>query len=338
MVCPTPFLQRGVVRASGVALGALLMSSTITMTAGATTPPAAGEASVTAAPQPLPRRIVGVRYGSTPTETADYERWLGRNVGAVTVYLGDGNEADMLATAKAIIRKFNGSRYSLLVFSMPLVKPGSNLTATANGALDNLAREFARELVAGGRGDDVIRPGWELNGTAFAWSAVGNPTAYAAAFRRVVTVMRAVPGAQHLRFEWNIGRAGGPPPVAAYPGDAYVDIIGMDVYDRSYKAQYANPVVRWNQFMNDDSGFLWHRNFARAHGKPMAFSEWGLSSKHVSQANPDNTLFISNFVAWVKANDVVYANYFERDTNQRSRLIHYPRSAALYKTLAKQLG
>lgn len=303
--------------------------------AGAVPVVAANPAPTTSTPaEALPAKAVGVRFGGNPRTVAQYEAWLGGNVGAVTLFLAGSSDEDFLRRADGVIRKFKGSKYRLLVFSTPLARSGRSLSQVAAGAGDPMYRRLAELLVAGGRGDDVVRLGWELNGVAFPWSAQPNPTAYAEAYRRVVTVMRSVPGADRLRFEWNVGRAGGPVPVAAWPGDEYVDVVGFDVYDRSYKAEYADPVVRWEQFLTDDSGFNWVRDFAAAHGKPIGLSEWGLSSRHVPESNPDNVYFIEQMRNWIDTNNVAYANYFENDTNYRHRLmLHYPRAAARYKQL-----
>lgn len=291
-----------------------------------------GHATPASAADPLPSHAFGVRYGNTPALIAEYERWLGKPVDVLTTYFHGPNDAQLLTTAASLIRNFKGSRYRTIVFSLPLVHSGETLTQVANGSKDHMVRELAKLLVAGGRADDVIRPGWELNQPGQPWNALANPAAYAAAFRRVVTVMRSVPGARTLRFEWNFGRGGKPVPLEAYPGDAYVDIIGLDIYDRTYNDRYRDPAVRWQSYLTGNPSLTFARDFARSKGKPIGISEWGLSSKHVPGATPDNTLFVANMVAWVKANNVAYANYFERDSNFLHRLmLHYPRGAATYK-------
>lgn len=310
----------------------------VTLAALAPSAEAVTPAPEAAAIDPLPSKGFGVRFGPKPATIAEYEAWLGRGVSAVTVFFHGNNDTDLLFAARGLINRFKGSKYRTLIFSMPLVVGNRNLASVASGSMDSLARELATALVAGGRADDVVRLGWEFNGTWFKWSAVPNPSQYASAFRRIVTVMRAVPGAKNLRFEWNVSRGGSKVSPLAYPGDAYVDIIGLDMYDRTYDARMRDPLVRWNSYLNDpNSGMLFVRDFARAHRKPMGISEWGLSSKHVPGVNPDNTLFIQKMVEFVRANNLSYANYFEDDSNYRHRLmLHYPQSAALYKRLLAQ--
>ena len=63
----------------------------------------------------------------------------------------------------------------------------------------------------------------------------------------------------------------------AYPGDAYVDMIGMDVYDQSWVPDYQVPAARWRSFINGDWSLAWQRSFAASHRKPVSFPEWGIT-------------------------------------------------------------
>ena len=60
-----------------------------------------------------------------------------------------------------------------------------------------------------------------------------------------------------------------------YPGDAYVNYVGLDVYDvesRSYPGMFAEF-----QYMETQPlGLKWLAFFSAAHGKAMVFPEWGL--------------------------------------------------------------
>ena len=52
------------------------------------------------------------------------------------------------------------------MYSVPLLpKDGSTLAAGASGAYDAHFETMARELVAQGQGDAIIRLGWEFNGS-----------------------------------------------------------------------------------------------------------------------------------------------------------------------------
>ncbi len=61
--------------------------------------------------------------------------------------------------------------------------------------------------------------------------------------------MRSVAG-ENFRFEWNPDAGAftqsGYSVAAAYPGNAYVDVIGLDAYDQSW-ATPQTPTNAWNQ-------------------------------------------------------------------------------------------
>ena len=54
-----------------------------------------------------------------------------------------------------------------------------------------------------------------------------------------------------------------------YPGDSYVDVMGVDAYNW-YQCLGGN--VPWTSFQDTVSGF---HDFGVAHGKPMIIAEWG---------------------------------------------------------------
>ena len=157
----------------------------------------------------------------------------------------------------------------------------------ANGALDATWKQEARNLVASNEANAVLRGNHEFNGGWFSWRVKpGEQGAFIAAWRRWVTVMRSVPG-QHFSFDWNptVGQEALQNPESAYPGDAYVTHVALDVYDGYYGAGFypggAQPTaaqrnVVWNQILNGPRGLVFWKNFANAHGKHMSFPEWGL--------------------------------------------------------------
>jgi hypothetical protein len=75
----------------------------------------------------------------------------------------------------------------------------------------------------------LIRFGHEMNGNWYGWS--GNPTAYVEAWRHVVSVFRQV-GASNVKWVWSPNVDNGSYPFAAYfPGDSWVDYVGLDGYN-----------------------------------------------------------------------------------------------------------
>lgn len=106
------------------------------------------------------------------------------------------------------------------------------LTDIANGVYDNVIASWAQQLA--GLGFQVmLRFDHEMNGTWYTgWS--GNPTAYVAAWKHVHDVFVAN-GATNVLWVWspNVWWPGSRATDATpyYPGDAYVDWMGLDGYN-----------------------------------------------------------------------------------------------------------
>ncbi|MGA2527537.1 MAG: glycosyl hydrolase [Acidimicrobiales bacterium] len=186
----------------------------------------------------------------------------------------------------------------------------ANWTAEcAAGDYNTYATEFATNMVAAGLGYTIIRLGHEMNGTWYndslgdtqaAWTQWGQ------CFAQEVTAMRAVPGA-HFLFDWNVNENYRDIPLADfYPGNAYVDIIGVDAYDQT---GVSIPLVgqsgRFAALAGEPDGLYAVEAFASAHGKPLSIPEWGTVSTQGD--DPDYVTNIGNFIA---SHDVAYQSWF----------------------------
>lgn len=207
---------------------------------------------------------------------------------------------------------WQGSPYHV-VFSVPMIpSDGSTLAQGAAGDFDHHFTRLAQNLVAYGYGDATIRLGWEMNGNWFAWTGQTDPTSFRAYWRNAVDAMRAVEGSS-FRFDWNPIAGGSFPVDTLYPGDAWVDIVGLDVYDQGWWPGWQDPVNRWHEIMYQPYGLIWHREFAAAHGKPISFPEFGLSDSPAHHGGGDNPYFVEKMYEWIGMNkeDVEYYAYFE---------------------------
>lgn len=208
-----------------------------------------------------------------------------------------------------------------LEYSVPMLPDvsGVSLGACAAGAYDGYWRTIAQNLVAAKQPAATVRPGWEMNGDWYKWNAAGQPGNYIGCFRHIVTTMRGVN--QSFRFDWNpnIG-LGTFPAEQAYPGDAYVDYVGVDVYDTSWTwyprpAKVTTETARlnsWNWILKGDHGLLFWRSFSAAHGKPLALTEYGSTWRSDGHGGGDNPFFIDKIVDFITdpANHVACAHYF----------------------------
>lgn len=207
---------------------------------------------------------------------------------------------------------------------------GENLRDTAAGKWDDDYRVVAKNLKLAGYGDAVIRLGHEFDTAWEPHSARGNSDAYIAAFRHVHDVFERESSA--FSFDWTSTRAGfrqyGPD---AYPGDAYVDIVGLDIYYRE-----SGPIsdrVWENQYL---PALQAHREFARTHGKPVSYPEWG-------RAYDDSSVFVDRMYSWFSSlplggpGGLKYHSYFN-ERNQDYDLQYLPKVRQRYIELFGSSG
>lgn len=189
---------------------------------------------------------------------------------------------------------------------------GTTLKAGADGAYDRHFVELGKLLVARGQADAYLRVGWEFNGGWYPWAAAADPAAWTRYFRRIVAALRSVPG-QRFRIVWN--PAQGEQQIApdrVYPGDDVVDVIGLDIYNQSWRPQdESDPQGRWANLQKMPYGLDWVAGFARQHRKPLALPEWGTGTRPDGHGWGDDPLFIANMARWISANNVAYHVYWD---------------------------
>ncbi len=292
----------------------------------AVTPPPPSPAPAPPTPTPPPptppasRNELAVYAGpGDPAGVAAFGTWLGRTPTRAVDFLDHRYGWTGIENPGWMMKAWAGNPYKLTI-SVPLLPAGAGtLQQGAAGAYNASFDRLARALVSAGRGDSILRLGWEFNGNWMPWQARNDPAAYAAYWRQVVNTMRAVPG-QSFKFDW-CPNLGWEISESSYPGDAYVDYIGQDVYD-----PLGNWGGSWSTLQTFDWGLNWHRDFARAHGKPMSFPEWGLWGVD----NPD---FIQRMHDWIRQNNVAYHSYFNVDYSGRHELAHFPQARARFQAL-----
>ena len=204
------------------------------------------------------------------------------------------------------------------------------LTAGARGAYEGYARALARNLVAAGLGDSVIRLAHEANDTGAPY-ALGTTARQLALWRQfwrnTALAMRSVPGA-HFLFDWCVNAYWRPIPLREwYPGNDVVNIIGIDAYDSGV------PVGedRWTRIYTQPDGIRDVLQFAKAHGKPVSIPEWGLAPADAhSLGGNDDPAYVNGIARVVRDNPVAYQAYFYHLDSERL-LNSSPRSLAAYR-------
>jgi hypothetical protein len=216
--------------------------------------------------------------------------------------------------------------------------PAATLAQGATGAYNSYFVTLAQALVAAGDADAYLRLGFEFDGNWNAWYA-GTPAAeanFAAYFDQIVTAMRSVAGA-NFRFVWNPDAdaftASGYNVALAYPGNAYVNVIGLDAYDQSW-ASPQTPATAWNDTVLPELTAA--QQFAAAQGKPLAFTEWGDIIRSDGHGLGDDPLYMTNMLAWMHnpANNVAFETYFDFDASGVNSDLtggDFPNSLAAFK-------
>jgi outer membrane protein OmpA-like peptidoglycan-associated protein len=181
-------------------------------------------------------------------------------------------------------------------------------TSCASGAFDSYATELGANLVNAGLQNSVIRLGPEMNGTweaDFMGTTTQEQTLWVECFANEVTALRQATGA-HFLIDWdpNAGK-GGYPYANFYPGNSYVDIMGLDLYD--VDSNTPNTSVTFSQLANEPYGLNVFEAFAAAHGKPMSFPEWGLSSV----PSGDDPGYIDGIGSSIANGDFAFETYFD---------------------------
>jgi len=255
-----------------------------------------------------------------PAGVAQFAADTGAHVTMATDFL-DGSSTWSTLDAAGGIGAWSPSGYRLVLAVPMLPRRGhASLAKGARGAYNGYFATLAQNLVAAGEGDAILRPGWEFNGTWYRWKVrtAAGAAAYAAYFRQIVDAMRSVPG-ESFAFVWNpdANRSYGRyTPSQAYPGNAYVDYIGVDLYDESW-TQPITPAHAWSTYTTDGWGLDWLASFAAAQDKPIVFPEWGVAVRSDGHGLGDDPYFVNQFAAWITTHDVAWTGIFSFDDVQQ---------------------
>ncbi|MGV4981891.1 glycoside hydrolase family 26 protein [Streptomyces sp. NRAIS4] len=201
----------------------------------------------------------------------------------------------------------------------------SLLRRAAAGEFDKHFLALANRLVALGVPDTILVLGWEMNGITYTHRCAPDPVSWKAYWRRIVSVMRSVPG-QRFRFDFAPNRGvDNIPWTECYPGDDVVDIIGMDSYDQPRGESFDEEI-------SEPYGLQDQVDFARAHGKEISYPEWG------PFRNGDNATYVLRMLAWMDQHKPLYGTFLDYCPYGMWQCPDNPYSAALVRVwLAAQV-
>jgi len=266
----------------------------------------------------------------TPGAASTFAAWRHRRLDLAVLWPNEGTWA-AITDPFWLYRRWKRA-HTPMVLSEPMLPthvPGVSIRACANGAYRAHWRLFGRVIRASGLGSSIIRLGWEFNGAWFPWAAT-QPRTWAECWRQIVTAARST--APHLRWDWNVNRGVSSAlanPARAYPGNAYVSMVGIDSYDWWPPATTA---AGWNKQLNGKQGLNYWLAFAKAHGKKLSVPEWG-NARYGASAGGDDPQYVRDMKAFFAAN----ARYLAYEAVCQSPLGAYvygrfmPRAAAAYR-------
>lgn len=342
--------------------------------------------------------VIHGRFSNRPTQSTwvapydsfknwhnPFQTWLGRNVKASneTVFLNAGTTVDeelkqQRAACGALLSGWwawqQAAAGRIFIWNIGMgaenSAPSNSLQLIASGTYDAHFQTLADRIfsVTGTATGMIIRIGHEMDGNWYGWGNAGpggvQAPYFAAAFRRIVTLMRnrqptnqwkfaICPTDRNISLTWLN---------QIWPGDAYVDYMGVDTYDTAHLSPGSYAGKNQSARITEHQTKVWpwrlaklniYKDFSVAHGKPIQFHEWGLFGSDIAgqddQGGLDNTDFIQKMFDWMTdpANNVHTQMYWDKDTYTSGVLrqkiqMHgplstpstfFPNSQALYRTL-----
>lgn len=270
--------------------------------------------------------LLGV-YGENSMERVlAFEKWLGRPVDVILCTI-DFHQWENYRYSDWLSNTVYGARGKRrLVYDVPIIINGASYAEAKTGAYDEHWKCLAETIVANNPGDYeiVIRPSHEMNGEWFAWGVGGSREAmipdFIASWQRFHGVFRGVQGGSRFRMSFSVSE-GASDPRPMWPGDAYVDLVGYDLYWKPKSMggegwETEDPVEAWKLRATNGynewcvSGML---AFAKAKGKPFQIDEWGVWG-------PNAAPFVEGMAAFLKEHGVRSHTYWNSNSGYPGEL------------------
>jgi beta-mannanase len=249
------------------------------------------------------------RYGVTPASVLWFDSWATGN-------------AFNAAEARALWNQGVMMHFTWEPWNTALSVSDPNqihLQDIVNGRWDSYIRARGAEFAAVGA-PIMVRWGHEFDGNWYPWGIVNNnsdPALYVSAYRRVHDLVVAA-GATNVQWVWCFNNSPSPATAAndaarAYPGDAYVDWVGIDGYNWGLSPSWDPGGNHWTSF---DTVFA--SAYARARSiaprRPVMIGEMGSSEDGGSKAQWINDM--SAVLQSGRYPDLKLVVYFDQDKEE----------------------
>jgi len=208
---------------------------------------------------------------------------------------------------------------------------GFTLKSIADGSHDAFVRDWAQAAAAWGK-RIYLRPMHEMNGDWYAWGrgVHGNTAAdFVAAWRHLHDIFVQA-GATNVKWVWSPNvRYGTEYPLSdLYPGDAYVDWLGLDGYNWGSDPHLSHP--SWQSF-GDIFRATYREVTALAPGKPMMITETASTEHGGDKAAWITQTLLNDVPSYPAVRAVIWFN--EADGPSDFRINSSPASLAAFKAV-----
>jgi hypothetical protein len=276
--------------------------------------------------------------GNALYEPADGKAYIGLATSSHNNYVTNFDVATGIATHPAIfedytpadgdmINQFNNIGYGSVTGAEPALAGMTpmvswNLTMSnnviTNGSQDAYITKMANEAKTFGK-PVFIRLNWEMNGgwyNGYDQKGGTTPAMFVASWQHVHDIFHAI--APNAAFVWcpNVGEFSDTSGVKVpnenwYPGDSYVDWVGVDAYPE-YDSNPPNVVTK-------SYGLNWFASFSASHNKPLVVGEYGMREQSGTTAKADSSTTFDVIFGWANANPntVKALIYFDFGSNHR---------------------
>lgn len=250
---------------------------------------------------------------TTTTKDGSFAAWRGRPVEIGGSWASSQNAGDAIGSASWSVG--SGAPYAAIprmdyAIGAMIDNSGESGGAAASGAYDSRWAQQLQALKAqwGSRAASNmnIRFAHEFNGNWYPWSVnTGDVTNFTTAWRRSYNLVQTnFPGAKVV---WcpNAGSSWNYDIRTLWPGDQYVDIVSVDSYNNY---PFTDTPDEFNAKINSVSSFggptgiETFRQFAAAHGKPMAISEWSNAGTANQGGGGESPVWMQSLHDWLVKN------------------------------------
>lgn len=264
--------------------------------------------------------------GSPSRQAAPIERWLGTNIDVIVLYVDAAVEVSVREWfIEEMTRTWRAGAIPMVTW-LPYIGDERTTPTTIthrirDGRYDDTIGWWANALSTWLRTEDRIvgsrrcyfRPFPEMNGDWLPWSVLenGDERAFIDAWRHVHEVLMAeIDSPERIQWLWNPNATeyGAVPTEECYPGDAYVDWIGIDGYnwgDSRSSSDWQSPTAVFDAMRSRLSALS---------DKPLAIPEFATTSRKNGEWDvAAKQAWITEMFEYVKSNDVRMHCWFNTD-------------------------